>query len=63
MEEQYLKTLKPSFDKDSDVFIPGFLLSNEVVALNKQIKRFIPDKIHTMSTKHFFITTRRICPS
>ena len=54
MEEQYLKTLKSSFDKDGYVFIPGFLSPDEVEVLNHHVRRFISDKIPSMSASHFF---------
>lgn len=54
MNEQYLKSLKSSFDKDGYVYIPGFLSPEEMQVLNKNVQRFIAEKIPAMSTSHYF---------
>jgi phytanoyl-CoA hydroxylase len=48
------KTLKESFDRDGYVFIPGFLSPEEVKTMNENVKRFISEKIPSMSTGHYF---------
>jgi phytanoyl-CoA hydroxylase len=54
MNEQYLKSLKSSFDKDGYVYIPGFLSPEEVQVLNNNVQRFIAEKIPDMSASHYF---------
>ncbi|MBX3256411.1 MAG: phytanoyl-CoA dioxygenase family protein [Chitinophagaceae bacterium] len=54
MDKQYLKSLKSSFDKDGYVFLPGFLSHEEVALLNENVRRFIAEKIPSMSGNHFF---------
>ena len=54
MNEQYLISLKSSFDKDGYVYIPGFLSPEEVQDLNENVQRFIGERIPTMSASHYF---------
>lgn len=54
MNEQYLKSLKSSFNEDGYVFIPGFLSPEEVQILNANIERFIAEGIPSMSAAHYF---------
>ncbi len=49
-----IQSLKSSFDKDGYVFIPGFLSPGEVDVLNKNMQRFILEKIPAMSASHYF---------
>lgn len=46
--------LKVSFDRDGYVYIPGFLLEEEVDLLNGNLVRFIADKLPAMTTNNYF---------
>ena len=54
MNEQYLISLKSSFDKDGYVYIPGFLSPEEVQDLNENVQRFITERMPAMSAGHYF---------
>lgn len=54
MNEQYPKSLKLSFDKDGYVYLPGFLSPEEVQDLNKNVRRFITERMPAMSDGHYF---------
>lgn len=54
MEQQNLQSLKSSFDKDGYAYLPGFLTPEEVQELNKNIQRFITERMPAMSTGHYF---------
>jgi len=54
MNEQYLKSLKSSFDKDGYVYIPEFLSEEEMLELSRNVQCFITEKIPAMSDGHYF---------
>lgn len=54
MSETNFTSLKSSFDKDGYIALPGFLSSDEMEILNRQINRFIVEKIPLMSPGHYF---------
>lgn len=54
MNEQEAKHLKEHFDREGYVFIPGFLRSDEVLAITDQLQNYIREKVPKMPPNHVF---------
>ena len=58
MDNTDFKSLKERFDQDGYVFVPGFLSTQEIAALNENLATFIKKKVPEMSDGEVFYEDR-----